>query len=174
MNTHVLRYTCLALGILLGITGFISQSYALDQNGLLLYMPFDGDANDASGNGNDGEIMNSTAWVAGQFGEALKIDGDGYVEIPHNDSLSIERDLTIELWVNMENLHSTNSSFVTKPDSYMFHVDGESATEEFFLCEPLLWVNGDMGPWRTSSNIKVPMNGHMSRQPMTVKNTVPI
>ncbi len=160
MNTHAFRYTCFALGILFGIAGFISQSHAIDQTGLLLYMPFDGDANDVSGNGNDGETMENTEWVTGQFGKALKINGDGYVEVPHNDSLSIERDFTIELWVNMEDLHDTNSSFVTKPDSYMFHVDGEpeSATAEFFLCEPLVWVGGfDDG--RTTANVEVPMNG---------------
>jgi len=159
MKTHVFRYVCLALGILLGIACSISQSHALDETGLLLYMPFDGDANDASGNGNDGETKESTAWVAGQFGKALKVNGDGYVEIPHNDSLSIKRDFTIELWVNMEDLHNTNSSFVTKPDSYMFHVDGEpgSATPEYFLCEPLVWVGG-FDAWRTTANVEVPMN----------------
>jgi hypothetical protein len=159
MNTSVFRHACLALGILLGIACFILQSHSLDQTGLLFYMPFDGDANDASGNGNDGETMENTAWVAGQFGKALKVNGDGYVEIPHNDSLSIKRDFTIELWVNMEDLHNTNSSFVTKPDSYMFHVDGEpgSATAEFFLCEPLVWVGG-FDAWRTTANVKVPMN----------------
>jgi len=159
MNIYVFRYTCFALGILFGIAGFVSQSHAMDQTGLLLYMPFDGDANDASGNGNDGETMKSTEWVSGQFGQALKINGDGYVEVPHNDSLSIVRDFTIELWANIEDLDDTNSSFVTKPDSYMFHVDGEpgSATDEFFLCEPLVWVGG-FDNWRTTANVEVPMN----------------
>ena len=43
-------------------------------------------ANDHSGNGNDGKLVNKPKWVAGKYGKALEFNGaDNYVEVetPH-------------------------------------------------------------------------------------------
>jgi hypothetical protein len=142
---------------MVGVFSFVQQGKALDTTGLLLYMPFDGDTNDASGNGNDGTLMGSASLVNnGAIGGALRIDGAGHVEIPHNDSLSIQRDFTIELWVNAEGFPDNFSSFVTKPDSYMLHIDGEGAVDTF-KWEPLVWAGG-LDAWRTGANVETPMN----------------
>jgi hypothetical protein len=56
-------------------------------------------AKDSSGNGNDGTIHGAT-WTTGVSGKALSFDGvDDYVEIPHSDSLTILRDITVEFWI---------------------------------------------------------------------------
>ena len=65
-----------------------SSLYALDKEGLMLYLPFDegsGDvAKDASGNGNDGELQGKGKWVEGKFGKALHLSAAAdYVEVPH-------------------------------------------------------------------------------------------
>jgi hypothetical protein len=47
-------------------------------------------ANDSSGNGNHGTLIDSVQWDVGQIGGALKFDGTpGYVLIPHSDSLKL-------------------------------------------------------------------------------------
>ena len=46
-------------------------------------------AEDASGNGHDGDIRKAK-WVKGKFGKALKFDGDGTVVILHSDDLTLE------------------------------------------------------------------------------------
>lgn len=56
-------------------------------------------AEDFSGNGNDGEIMNGPNWVDGKFGKALEFEGKGAVEIPDSDSLNDVDDITIMAWV---------------------------------------------------------------------------
>ena len=47
-----------------------SSAYALDRNGLVLYLPLDegvgGTAVDASGSGNYGELVEGAEWVEGQ------------------------------------------------------------------------------------------------------------
>lgn len=54
---------------------------------------------DASGNGNDGEIVGKVEWVNGKFDSALEFDG-GHVQVPHQDNLNLEQ-FTITAWVNV-------------------------------------------------------------------------
>lgn len=62
----------------------------------------DGNANDTSGNGNDGTENGSPIYVAGKCGQALSLDGiDDYVEVGHDDSLDVTVAYTIEAWVNL-------------------------------------------------------------------------
>ncbi len=52
---------------------------------------------------NDGTLTNmntATCWVSGKSGSALEFDGvDDYVLIPHDASLDITQELTIEAWI---------------------------------------------------------------------------
>jgi hypothetical protein len=69
--------------------------------GMWLFDEGSGDvASDASGNGNDGALMNDPKWVEGKFGKALSFDGaDDYVDTELNtDDLSSP--ITISLWMN--------------------------------------------------------------------------
>jgi hypothetical protein len=58
------------------------------KQGLVAYYPFDGNADDASGNGNNGVIYRGASLVADRFGNdyhAMQFDGStGYIEIPGN------------------------------------------------------------------------------------------
>jgi len=70
---------------------------------------------DSSGNGNDGTINGTPDWIAGQLGGALDFDGStDYVEIPHNDSLSITEQITIAAWTNMRTNASGEMAIVSK------------------------------------------------------------
>ena len=61
---------------------------ALDP-GLAAYWPLDGDAEDATGNGNDGVIAGATEWVEGVQGQALQFDGSsGTVDCGQGETLS--------------------------------------------------------------------------------------
>ena len=61
-------------------------------NGLLAYYPFNGDAKDASGNGNDGTPQNGAQLTTDRFGNpnsAYYFDGiDDYISINDNGKLS--------------------------------------------------------------------------------------
>ena len=68
--------------------------------GIWLFDEGSGDvASDSSGNGNDGQIMNSPEWVDGKSGKALRFDGvDDYVDLPPITSTNWEG-MTVTAWV---------------------------------------------------------------------------
>ena len=81
------------------LCSLISQSEADLSEGLVLYLPFNGDAKDASGNGHDGEIDGAQS-VDGHFGKALEFDGsDNFVEIPYTEDFNITEGITLGAWV---------------------------------------------------------------------------
>ena len=72
-------------------------------DGLVAYYPFDGNANDASGNGNHGTVYGVTP-TTDRFGNAngaYYFDGNAYIEVPNSDSLhNVTKAVTISAWVN--------------------------------------------------------------------------
>jgi hypothetical protein len=75
------------------------------QQGLVGYWPFCGNANDESGNGNDG-VVNGATLTEDRFGNAnaaYGFDGvDDYIDIDHNDALNLMQyeSFTISTWMN--------------------------------------------------------------------------
>jgi len=72
-------------GILALLMFLIALNGLAEEQGLLLYLPFDEGsgkvAKDISGNGNDGQIIDAE-WVNGKFGKALSFNGKtAYVEV---------------------------------------------------------------------------------------------
>lgn len=70
---------------------------------------FDSDADDSSGNDNNGTIYGASwipagpTWTSGLFDGALSFDGvDDYVEIPHTTSLDITDQIAVEAWINLD------------------------------------------------------------------------
>ena len=65
---------------------------------------FDGNANDISGNGNNG-VTNGTSLVTDRFGQensALYFNGlNDVVRIPFEGTLRIDKDITINTWINV-------------------------------------------------------------------------
>ncbi len=70
--------------------------------GLVLHLPFDGDADDLSEFKNHGDIFGGTEFVEDRFGNeasAVSFDGDGdYIRVPDSESLDLEAELTLSLW----------------------------------------------------------------------------
>jgi hypothetical protein len=89
------------LFIVLGCSLITHRAEAL--SGLVGSWSFDEDAGttvyDSSGNGNNGTLMNGTAWSTGKYGSALTFNGvDSYVEMP-NSSILNNANFTIEAWI---------------------------------------------------------------------------
>lgn len=68
--------------------------------GLLAYFPFEGNADDASGNGNDGNLIGGVAFVPGVVGSAAHFSGSG-AHIQCNNTLGNfeQSDFTISGWI---------------------------------------------------------------------------
>ena len=60
-------------------------------------------AYDASGNGNDGTLMEDPKWTVGNIGGALELDGTGdYVDCGNGDILNITQQVTLAAWVKAD------------------------------------------------------------------------
>jgi hypothetical protein len=73
--------------------------------GLVAYYPFNGNANDESGNGNNG-IIKGAKLTNNRFGNAnnaFYFDGStSYIEVPSSNSLNLTGDKTISVWVSID------------------------------------------------------------------------
>lgn len=72
--------------------------------GLVAYYPFNGNANDVSGNGNNGNPLNGVQLTTDRFGNANNaylFDGvDDYIQIPNSASLNPTNAMSIALYFN--------------------------------------------------------------------------
>ena len=95
----------LSFGLTLVLVFGIYMAQAVDEDALLLYLPFDDGAGknpkDASGNENKASIKGSLKWVKGKINGALEFDGDAanFVEVAHSADLEGMKQLTVEAWV---------------------------------------------------------------------------
>jgi hypothetical protein len=91
-------------------------------DGLVGWWPFNGNANDESGNGNDG-VVNGATLAEDRLGnslEAYSFNGiNDYITMPHSNSLNFgTSDLTLSLWFNLNDFN---------PDSPQFLISKERA-----------------------------------------------
>lgn len=75
-----------------------------DSQGLLGFWNFNKNENDfvkdASGNGNDGKIVNDPEWVFGKNGQGYLFNGeDDFIDIPNSEKINPEKQIAIETWV---------------------------------------------------------------------------
>jgi len=83
-------------------------------NGLVGYYPFNGNANDESGNGNHGTVFNAVL-TSDRFyktDKAYSFDGNSYIKFP---SLNFESQISISVWLNLEG-ENTIHPIITKYD----------------------------------------------------------
>ncbi len=68
--------------------------------GLVAYYPFDGDAKDVSGNGNDGILHGGVTFVPGRTGLAAQFNGtNGFVSIANCPALDLTNIFTLSAWI---------------------------------------------------------------------------
>ena len=89
--------------VLLAIQPLFAQvpSY-VPTNGLVAYWPFNGNANDESGNGNNGINYGATATSDrnGITNSALSFNGSGnYISVPYSNTIGVQQEITISFWV---------------------------------------------------------------------------
>ena len=105
--------------------------------GLVAWYPFNGNANDESGNGNDGTVYGATlaADRFGNAGNAYSFDGvDDYIDVNITDVLKITQEITITAWINFNggyrNPRVLNFSADASPDGYLLYTLGVRSTRQ--------------------------------------------
>ena len=87
-----------------GVAGASSQLPANLQEGLMAYYPFNGNANDESGNGNDAVNFGAdlTSGRSNKLNEAFEFSLGDYMEIANSQSLNISSDITLSVWAKFD------------------------------------------------------------------------
>ena len=106
--------------IVLGIFAFVSPASAGLEDGLRAYYPFNGNANDESGSGNDGIVYGATL-TEDRFinsDSAYSFDGvDDYIDVGDDNSLKMTDAITISAWVKINSFSSTKISWKSFVDN---------------------------------------------------------
>ena len=87
------------------------------QNGLVGYWPFCGNANDASGNGNNGTVNGATLTTDrfGNVNSAYSFDGVGnYVNVLDANSLDFSNNFTLSGWYQTNDINQTDQTIIGK------------------------------------------------------------
>lgn len=78
---------------------------------------FNGNANDSSGNGNNGTVSGAT-YVAGKYGQALKFSGNSHiVTVPDSASLDLSTTMTLMAYVRPTQSHPNWATIFMKTNS---------------------------------------------------------
>jgi hypothetical protein len=98
-------------------------------NGLVGYWPFNSNAHDESGNGNDG-IVNGATLTEDRFGNAnsaFEFDGvNDYIFIQNSSSLSITSEITISAWIKRNTLDNQYREIVRKGFDFFLLVNNQN------------------------------------------------
>jgi hypothetical protein len=144
---------------LLSISTFAQTPNYVPANGLVGWWPFNGNANDESGNGNHGTVNGATL-TADRFGNAnmaYGFDGvDDFIEITDNPNYSflLNNSYSVNIWFSLTNLGSTQA--------FIGQGDGDGLNQNRF--------------WRityySNNNISNHIRGNLS-DPYDTKNLFP-
>ncbi len=101
-------FTAFAVGLGLTANFWAQVPSYVPTNGLVGYWPFNGNANDESGNGNNGTVNGATL-TADRFGQTNKAyDFNGTnnkIRIPHSNSLQLNNGATFSLWARIDTMN---------------------------------------------------------------------
>jgi len=88
------------------------------RSGLVAYYPFEGDASDQSGNGNDGVENGGVTYGTGVVGQALSLNGqDAYVDVQDSLALDVYDNLSVLAWIKTNKVKGTIVSKTTSTKS---------------------------------------------------------
>lgn len=104
-----MRYVILFLAILILVSGFPVPGKAFDES-LVLFFPFEegqGDTTeDKSGHDNTGTMVKGPEWIEGRYGKGLLLGNGSYVNVSDSKTLDGVSELTIELWVYVNQINN--------------------------------------------------------------------
>jgi Concanavalin A-like lectin/glucanases superfamily/Secretion system C-terminal sorting domain len=174
----------LSLCLVISLTGFSQIPSYVSTNGLIGYWPFNGNANDASINLNNGSVTGASLTTDrfGNLNSAYSFNGtSNYIMVPNTSGLSGFNDITISAWVNMSqfsgiqgvvtkwfftlncgsNTDNYNASFSSNSINFATNNNNLSG----FFC-PQTFTSGDLNVWKhfvfvsnSTTGISIYING---------------
>jgi hypothetical protein len=115
MFKHI-QHLAFALCALLVIPAAAQVPSYVPTDGLVGWWPFNGNANDESGNGNDG-VVNGAMLTEDRFNaqaNAYIFDGNSFIDVQHSNSLTISEAMTFSLWFKQGAMGNTINYLIQK------------------------------------------------------------
>ena len=117
-------------------------------SGMVAWWPAEGNANDIIG-GNNGTMVNSPTFAAGEVGQAFLLSGSNYVSVPDAPVLNPTNAITVECWLYRQAVVASYDAVVKKSGTA-----GVSAANgyslEFNGNNILFWIYNSNGGWQSS------------------------
>ncbi len=86
----------------------VADDTKIPTNGLVAYYPFDGDAQDHSGNGNHGTVHGATL-TTGISGQAYLFDGVDYIGLPNFNIFGGSEGWSYSVWINSSEVNNRST-----------------------------------------------------------------
>ncbi len=145
------------LSFLIAVFNLVSQvpNY-VPTNGLVGWWPFNGNANDESGNGNNG-VVNGATLTTDRFGvnnHAYNFDGNDWIELTMLSAINASNEMAASVWVKSEGYNSNTNCFSGCAQSYFGR--GFDGSDGFYL-----YLYQDQSP-NFGGSVNGPFNGGVS------------
>lgn len=155
----------------------VSTTSSIPTNGLVAYYPFSGNANDVSGNGNNGTVVGATL-TTDRFGNANKAysfnGSSNYISVQNSTSLQNISVYSISAWVKINNWYNNFFPIIQKSDKSNLYgiyslyvqpnsVDGNIGVKSFGIN----YSNWTLGSWKhivlvaTNTTCSLYINGNL-------------
>jgi hypothetical protein len=117
--------TIKAIAYKAGLTDSVvsTASYILGSSGRVAYYPFSGNANDGSGNSNNG-VVHGAALAPDRLGmsrNAYSFNGSSYIEVPDATSLNPTQTMSVAAWLYLRSWAGSYPPIVKKSDNSQDH-----------------------------------------------------
>jgi len=112
MKNIVQKFMILSLMLCATTIEIAAQACVSAPSGLVAWYRAENNANDSSGNNNNGTVGGSATFAAGKVGQAFQITSatGGAVTVPDSPSLDFTNAFTIEMWVSTGQLGANNGT----------------------------------------------------------------
>ncbi len=154
----ILTLLTLSVSLVAGVAGAADV-----KTGLVGYWPLDGNADDRSGNGHDGVLMENPGFVAGQRGQAVQLTGPagGDAQHVHIPDLSLTSDtVTWVAWLNGSSNHTWTGIMQSRGtnDTGMGFGDGGALHYTWSGNTTWNWHNGPVIPLDTWTMVAISLD----------------
>jgi hypothetical protein len=102
-------------------------------NGLVGWWPFNGNAQDESGNGNNGTVNGATL-TTDRFGianKAYSFDGNSIIEVIHSNLFDISTEATFSIWLKYSTMSNTVNFIMQKGSGHGCNISGYQITFDY-------------------------------------------
>ncbi len=155
-------FTAFALGLCLTANVMAQVPSYVPTNGLVGWWPFNGNANDESGNGNNGTVNGATL-TADRFGNSSKAyNFDGVNDFIQSPNQTLTGSVSFSGWYQMSDFNT--------PGNDMFYISNQSTTNDIYSSNIAFGFRSYQGQYGHSTYVASPLTGYYATNNLPTEN----